>query len=106
MSSARIEAMNRKLEGKTVPVYETTYKLQPIRNRRHLICFGRIIAVEPPPTMNLNISDIERLTKTKFGRFCRVLVTAVKAENNHHKSKLGREFIFNVADEDIERAMK
>lgn len=100
-SEEQVKAISARLAGHTVPVYETTcgdYKtgVKPIQDEEHLICRGQIIGLEVP--RNLKVADKPyQFLKTEFGIFMRVLVTSTA---KRHRSKLGNEYIFNIADED------
>lgn len=93
-SKKRLSSLEHRLQGKVVSVYETDFNYRPIRQDSKLICKGRILRVLGEPRSHHK--DSHRPLSTLF---CRIAVTWAPAR---HRGKIGSEFLFNVANEDIE----
>lgn len=102
LSSKAVTALNEKIAGHIVPVYETDHNLKPIRRQNKLICRGKIIGLQPTPASLQVQFDKRPDVKTDYGYLCSIKVTAASP---NHKSKIGQELIFNIANEDIERIL-
>lgn len=102
LSNKAVTALNEKIIGHIVPVYETDHNLKPIRRQNKLICQGKILHLQPSLASLRVQYDKRPDVKTDHGYLCLIEVT--KASPNH-KNKIGRELIFNIANEDIERIL-
>ena len=92
----KLRQFGEMLIGKIVPVYETDYDLCPMRTKSAWIGTGEIVNLTVPKELAMNIRD-EGNIKTAHGIFCLVRFTSAAPL---HQSKVGQEYIFNVADED------
>jgi hypothetical protein len=99
LSSKAVEALDKMLKGHIVPVYETDSNCKPIRRQNKLICRGKIIRLQPPSASTQVQFDKRPDVKTQYGYLCLIGVTAA---SRNHKNKIGRELIFNIANDDIE----
>lgn len=102
LSSKAVEALDKKIIGEKVPIYETDHNLKPIRRQDKLICRGKIVRLQPPIASLQVQFDKRPDVKTEYGYLCLIKVTAASP---NHKNKIGQELIFNVANEDIDRIL-
>ncbi len=102
LSAKVVEALNEKITGHKVPVYETDHNLKPIRRQNKLICRGIIRGLQPTSASVQVQFDKRPDVKTDHGYFCLIAVTAASP---NHKDKIGQELIFNIANEDINRIL-
>lgn len=102
LSSKAVEALDKKIIGHTVPVYETDHNLKPIRRQNKLICRGKIVKLQPPIASLQVQFDKRPDVKTDYGYLCLIKVTAASP---NHKDKIGQELIFNITNEDINRIL-
>ena len=102
LSSKAVEALNKKIAGEKVPIYETDHNLKPIRRQDKLICRGIIQGLQPPSASLQVQFDKRPDVKTDHGYLCLIKVTAASP---NHKDKIGQELIFNVANEDVNRIL-